>query len=153
MSSGGLSAEALAPIRAGFFQECEELLGDLEAGLTGLRDGAWESATVDSVFRAVHSIKGGAGAFGLDRLVRFAHAFETAMDAVRAAGAAPDTEVIRLLLAASDVLADLVRASRDNAEAEAQGLLDGASALIDGLEALAPPRSATPVDDFGFLFF
>ena len=39
--------------------------------------------TVNAVFRAVHSIKGGAGAFGLDDLVSFAHVFETTLDCVR----------------------------------------------------------------------
>jgi chemotaxis protein histidine kinase CheA len=39
--------------------------------------------TVHAVFRAVHSIKGGAGAFGLDDLVTFAHLFETVLDEMR----------------------------------------------------------------------
>jgi hypothetical protein len=49
-----------------FFQECEEQLAELESGLLKLNDGDRDPETVNAVFRAVHSIKGGAGAFGLD---------------------------------------------------------------------------------------
>ena len=52
-----------------FFQECEEQLAELESGLLRLNDGDTDPETVNAVFRAVHSIKGGAGAFGLDDLV------------------------------------------------------------------------------------
>ena len=55
-----------------FFQECEEQLAELESGLLKLNDGDRDPETVNAVFRAVHSIKGGAGAFGLEPLVRFA---------------------------------------------------------------------------------
>jgi two-component system, chemotaxis family, sensor kinase CheA len=38
---------------------------------------------VHAIFRAVHSIKGGAGVFGFAELIEFAHVFETVMDEVR----------------------------------------------------------------------
>ncbi len=44
-----------------FFQECEEQLAELESGLLRLNDGDRDPETVNAVFRAVHSIKGGAG--------------------------------------------------------------------------------------------
>ena len=60
--------DAMEAIRTTFFQECDELLGDLEAGLLNLQAGTGDSETINAVFRAVHSVKGGAGAFGLDDL-------------------------------------------------------------------------------------
>ena len=51
-----------AAIRETFFQECEEQLGELEVGLNAMDEGVADSETVNAVFRAVHSIKGGAGA-------------------------------------------------------------------------------------------
>ncbi len=75
--------ETLEAIKVTFFQECEELLGELEAGLLALQAGEGDEETVNAVFRAVHSVKGGAGAFGLEALVRFAHTFETTLDKVR----------------------------------------------------------------------
>ncbi len=78
-----------------------------------MEEGDSDSETVNAVFRAVHSIKGGAGAFSLDDLVRFAHVFETALDHVRAGRLAATPEVLKIKLRAADVLADLVRAARD----------------------------------------
>ena len=75
--------DAMAAIKETFFQECDEQLGELEVGLTAMEEGNSDSETVNAVFRAVHSIKGGAGAFKLNELVNFAHVFETTLDEVR----------------------------------------------------------------------
>ena len=56
--------DELEAIKVTFFQECEELLADLEGGLLAMQEGVGDIETVNAVFRAVHSIKGGAGAFG-----------------------------------------------------------------------------------------
>ena len=105
--------DPMAAIRDTFFQECEEGLADLEAGLLAMEAGDHDPELINGVFRAVHSIKGGAGAFNLDSLVRFAHVFETALDEMRSGRLAPKPEIVKLLLRASDVLADEVRAARD----------------------------------------
>ena len=104
--------DTMAAIRETFFQECEEQLGELEVGLNAMDEGVADSETVNAVFRAVHSIKGGAGAFKLDRLVRFAHTFETALDLIRSDKLAPTTAVLKTMLRCADVLADLVKAAR-----------------------------------------
>ncbi len=69
--------------RQTFFEECAEQLAELESGLLQIQRGQSDSDTVNAVFRAVHSIKGGAGAFKLNELVHFAHVFETALDELR----------------------------------------------------------------------
>ena len=71
---------ALDEIRVVFFQECDDQLQELEDGLTAMEGGETDDDTVNRVFRAVHSIKGGAGAFDLHKLVKFAHTFETVLD-------------------------------------------------------------------------
>ncbi|GAC1345895.1 MAG: chemotaxis protein CheA [Acetobacteraceae bacterium] len=108
--------DPMLAIKNTFFQECEEQLVELETGLLTIDGGEHGSDVVNAVFRAVHSIKGGAGAFGLDALVRFAHVFETALDALRSDRLAPDATVMRVMLRAADLLADLVRAARTDAE-------------------------------------
>ncbi|MBW6420694.1 chemotaxis protein CheA [Rhizobium sp. XQZ8] len=116
-----------------FFQECEEQLAELESGLLKLNDGDRDPETVNAVFRAVHSIKGGAGAFGLDDLVSFAHVFETTLDCVRSNKLEPTQDVLKVMLKSADVLADLVSASRDGG-----GIDESRSrALVKELEALA----------------
>jgi two-component system chemotaxis sensor kinase CheA len=138
--------DAMAEIRLTFFQECEEQLAALEKGLLSVQEGDTDQETVNAVFRAVHSIKGGAGAFKLDALVSFAHVFETALDRVRSGGLAPDADVMKLFLRAADALADLVTASRDGAvgdtahyaaiEDEFTALIGGAAAEDDELDGL-----------------
>ncbi|MCF1436144.1 chemotaxis protein CheA [Agrobacterium vitis] len=126
-----------------FFQECEEQLAELESGLLKMNDGDRDPETVNAVFRAVHSIKGGAGAFGLDDLVAFAHVFETTLDCVRSNKLEPGIEVMKVMLKSADVLADLTNASRDGGSVDPSR----SSGLVKELEALAkgevPSSSAT----------
>jgi len=108
----------LEDIRQTFFQECEELLESLDDGLELLRDGLDEGQPVDSeavnaVFRSVHSIKGGAAAFGLEQLVRFAHRFETTLDDLRALRLVLSFDTLEVCLRAADQLAELVSAGRE----------------------------------------
>ncbi|WP_172330925.1 chemotaxis protein CheA [Mangrovicoccus sp. HB161399] len=109
------SNDPMAEIRASFFIECDELLEAAQEGLQAMEDGSANSDTINSVFRAVHSIKGGAGAFGLDDLVKFAHSFETVLDEVRSGNYHPDQEAILLFFSCGDILSDLVKAARDDA--------------------------------------
>ncbi|MBM7067815.1 chemotaxis protein CheA [Actibacterium sp. 188UL27-1] len=102
----------MAEIRASFFLECEELLEALQDGLLALDGGDKDPETINICFRAVHSIKGGAGAFGLDDLVRFAHRYETVLDAIRNGTLTPDHDTMLLFFKAADFLSDLVRSSQ-----------------------------------------
>lgn len=104
--------DPLADIRAGFFLECEELLESLRDSLDALAVGIPDGARIDTIFRAVHSIKGGAGGFGLDGLVGFAHRYEAVLDLLRAGRAALTEPLLRLLERASDGLEDHVQAAR-----------------------------------------
>ncbi|MBM7044594.1 MULTISPECIES: chemotaxis protein CheA [Rhizobium] len=148
-----------------FFQECEEQLAELESGLLKMNDGDRDPETVNAVFRAVHSIKGGAGAFGLDDLVAFAHVFETTLDCVRSNKLEPTQDVLKVMLKAADVLADLTNAARDGGsvdQARSRGLVKELEALAHGalpapsaaVVAEAAPKAATPApaptDDSGF---
>ncbi len=100
-------------IKQTFFEECDEQLIELERGLLEIDEGSGDRETVNAVFRAVHSIKGGAGAFQLNDLVHFAHTFETTLDLVREDKLEPGPDVMRTMLRASDILADLVAGARD----------------------------------------
>ncbi len=64
--------DALAEIRGIYFDECDEFMGQLESCLAAVSDGRATSEDINAAFRAVHSVKGGAGAFGLNELVEFA---------------------------------------------------------------------------------
>ena len=113
-----LPAEVLEGIKVVFFQECDELLAELESCLQALERGVPEPDTVNAAFRAVHSIKGSAGTFSFDILGQFAHDFEAALDKLRDGSWQAEPAVIRALLRATDTLADLVRAAREGTESD-----------------------------------
>ncbi|SKA37101.1 chemotaxis protein CheA [Consotaella salsifontis] len=145
--------DAMEEIRATFFEECAEQLGELEAGLLAMENDEADADTINAVFRAVHSIKGGAGAFNLDELVHFAHIFETTLDEVRSGNLAPSLDVVRVLLRASDVLADLVTVSRDGGSSDGEriktlvGELKALVALARGEAEPAADATADAEDD------
>ncbi len=148
-----MSDDPFEAIKATFFQECEELLADLEGNLLTLESGSTDIEVINAVFRAVHSVKGGAGAFGLEDLVRFAHVFETLMDELRSGRKPCDELTVKTLLRASDVLADHVAAARGAGvavdPARSAGLVAELETLTYG--GAAPIATAEPEeDDFGF---
>jgi two-component system chemotaxis sensor kinase CheA len=132
-----MSTDTMAAIRQTFFQECDEQLTELEDGLLAIEREEGDLETINAVFRAVHSIKGGAGAFGLDDLVRFAHTFETTLDGMRSGKLAITPPVVKLMLRSADILSDLVHIARDG------GDMDGAR-VAQMAEELARASGATP---------
>lgn len=123
-----MALDPMAEIRASFFVECEELLESLQDALSAMDEGNHDNETINVVFRAVHSIKGGAGAFGLDALVSFAHRYETVLDELRAGRLSVSAEAMKLFFATADLLQDHVRAARDGG-AEPAGSEDCLAAL------------------------
>jgi two-component system, chemotaxis family, sensor kinase CheA len=142
--------KAHGDLRDTFFQECEDLLEGMAEGLrqmeADLEAGLKDAELVNAVFRAVHSIKGGAGAFALDALVQFAHRFETVLDALRSGSLIPDKSVLQILLRAGDHLTDLTLAARTGSSLAA----GHGQSIIDGLDGLTRP--APLAEDTGSLF-
>jgi len=129
--------------RQTFFEECSELLADLDAQLGAMKRGEADREALNAIFRAVHSIKAGAGAFGFRQLVDFAHRFEAVLDLLREGKLAENARLVAILVASSDVLASLVEAAQGG---EVLGADFGAEAIAD-LDALldAGPQVAVPV--------
>ena len=140
-------------IKQTFFQECEDLLRELESGLIRLKSGDVDGDTIDAIFRAVHSIKGGAGAFNLTDLVNFSHVFENVLDDLRSDRLEGSDDIYETLLESSDILNDLVGAARDNQDWEAsqsEGLLKRLRTLSSKDSADEPVGTADHDEDFGF---
>jgi len=134
----------IAEIQQIFFQECDEGLAGMEVGFAALRGGDKDPETINSVFRCVHSIKGGAGAFGHERLQAYTHQYETLLDLVRSGSLDLTPELLDLLLSAFDLLADHVAASRDGDDAPNDAsMLERLTAACTGdAPASAPQRAA-----------
>lgn len=133
-------------IQAIFFTECEESLAAAESGLAACRAGTQDDDTVNAVFRAVHSIKGGAGAFGYSELQAYTHTFETLLSDVREGLVPLSDGLTDLLLRALDTLSDHVEAAREGHAAPDDvallGELNAARAGQGGDEPAAPPAEA-----------
>lgn len=152
-------SDDLDDIQRIFFEECAEGLATAEQGLSAMAAGDVSADVIAGVFRAVHSIKGGAGAFGHAALTAFSHRFENVLDEVRANRIPPTPDVTRVMLTAFDVLSDHVAAANGGGappgDAAALAALDAVLATKGAVPAAAPAPSApaAPVveaDEFGF---
>ena len=106
----------LDDFKATYFDECSELLLELEEQFAAIEDGDRSSDRLNAVFRAIHSIKGGGGAFGFQSLVGFAHAYETLLDHVRDGRVELSEQTTALCIRSNDIVADFIAAARDGAE-------------------------------------
>jgi two-component system chemotaxis sensor kinase CheA len=139
-----------------FFVECEEALEAAETGLDACRAGTHDRETINAIFRAVHSIKGGAGAFGHLAMQAFTHSFETLLADIREGKLDLTPELVDLLLLALDCLRDHVEAVREGSKPpEDRELLGRLEAALQGpASAEAPPAmqpSPAPFDDLDAL--
>ncbi|UYN98522.1 MAG: chemotaxis protein CheA [Devosia sp.] len=102
----------LDDFKATYFDECSELLTELEEQFAAIEAGERDRERLNAVFRAIHSIKGGAGAFGFSALVGFAHAYQTLLDFVRDGRVELTDDVVTLCIRANDIVADHVNAAQ-----------------------------------------
>ncbi|MFI3155686.1 MAG: chemotaxis protein CheA [Methylococcaceae bacterium] len=92
-----------------FSQEVDELLSAMEEALLGLEGMPDDADCINSIFRAMHTIKGSSGLFGFDDVVAFTHEAETVLDRVRNGERAIDAELVAVLLACKDHTAQLIQ--------------------------------------------
>jgi len=128
--------------QATFFAESREGLDAMEAGLLQLESGNLDAETVNTVFRAAHSIKGGAATFGFRAMTETTHLLETLLDQVRAGKRTVDTALSNVLLASVDVLRNLLTAAEEGRADEREGV----DALLAQLGAFLerPTEASTP---------
>jgi len=134
----------LAQFRRTYFEECAELLDALQVNLETLSNGSGDAETLHAIFRSVHSIKGGAGAFGFGGLVAFSHVFESLLDAMREQKVSATPDVVQLLLRASDALADIVNAARTEQSLDAGFGAEIVAAMQEVLAGDADLSAAAP---------
>jgi two-component system chemotaxis sensor kinase CheA len=145
---------SLEQLKLTFFDECSEALQQMETGLTEMQDGTSTDDTINAIFRSVHSVKGGAGIFGFEGLVNFAHVLETVLDTMRNGKLVATHEIMDVLLQANDVLSDLIAMSRSgdaippNHGSECRAALE----RLIGIEPSGEDDSAAPADFEGLDF-
>jgi two-component system, chemotaxis family, sensor kinase CheA len=100
----------MAEIAKVFFQESREGLDAMEAGLLSLGATA-DSESINTIFRAAHSIKGGAATFGFAAVADFTHGVETLLDEMRNGVRPVTAEAVQTLLQACDCLREMIAAT------------------------------------------
>ena len=132
--------------QAVFFAESREGLDAMESGLLSLESSGNDPDTINTIFRAAHSIKGGAATFGFSAITGTTHLLETLLDQVRGGKRAISAELSDALLASVDVLRDLLVAAETgdpDDTAPCAELNARLSALLDaGAPAATPAKTA-----------
>ena len=95
-------------IQQAFVVESRELLQMMEDNLLQMESSGGDAETINAIFRAAHTIKGGAGVIECKFIVEFTHVLENVLDEMRSGTITPNRELIEVLLACSDQLDALV---------------------------------------------
>lgn len=102
-----------------FFDEADELLADMEQHLLNLVPEAPDSEQLNAIFRAAHSIKGGAGTFGFTILQETTHLMENLLDEARRGEMQLNTDIINLFLETKDIMQEQLDAYKSSTEPDA----------------------------------
>jgi two-component system chemotaxis sensor kinase CheA len=94
----------LSEFHAVFFEEADEHLASMESLLLEIDVTAADAEQLNAIFRAAHSIKGGAGAFGFKDIAELTHEMETVFDRVRKGQMPLSRELVDVFLIAGDML-------------------------------------------------
>jgi two-component system, chemotaxis family, sensor kinase CheA len=140
-----MSAVDLTQFHKTFFEESREGLDAMEAALLALDSGSTDHELVHTIFRAAHSIKGGAATFGFADVAAFTHVAESLLEEVRSERREVDSGLIELLLRSVDCMrAMLERSSRGQpvADADSEALRVELVRLVSG-EVSEPAAAAT----------
>ncbi|WLS77269.1 chemotaxis protein CheA [Erwinia pyri] len=103
-----------------FFDEADELLADMEQHLLGLDPQEPDSEQLNAIFRAAHSIKGGAGTFGFTVLQETTHILENILDGARRGEMQLSTDIINLFLETKDIMQEQLDAYKTATEPNAE---------------------------------
>lgn len=140
-----MSAVDLSQFHKTFFEESQEALDAMEVALLALDSGSTDSELVHTIFRAAHSIKGGAATFGFVEVAAFTHVAESLLEEVRSARRGVDSALIDLLLRSVDCLRAMFARSRSGqpvADAETEAMRIELYALVNGGSSTSAKNAA-----------
>lgn len=134
-------------ILQGFIEESLEHLADIENDLLNIEEGGADIDVelVNKVFRAAHSIKGGAGFMGLTVIQDLAHATENVLGLIRSEKLTPTPAIVNVLLLATDELQHLIENIADSNEVDISQHVTPLDAIYEGGEA--PPVQTAVVEE------
>ena len=134
-----------------FFDEADELLADMEQHLLLLDPQAPDIEQLNAIFRAAHSIKGGAATFGFTVLQETTHLLENLLDGARRAEMSLSTDIINLFLETKDIMQEQLDAYKSSRDPDAESFEYICAALrqlaLDAQEEREPAPELHVVED------
>ena len=130
-----------------FFEESAELLAEMEACLLGLDVNSPDLEDLNAIFRAAHSIKGGAGTFGFTDMTEMTHMLETLLDKLRKGELQVRSEMVDAFLKAGDVIKDQLAGHRGDSGADPAVAEAVCSELKKFTEEIATPSEDAPASE------
>ncbi|MDD2271305.1 MAG: chemotaxis protein CheW [Desulfuromonadaceae bacterium] len=130
-----------------FFEECGEHLVEMERILVSLGDSEPDDEQLNAIFRAAHSIKGGAGIFGFQDMTVVTHVLESLLDKLRTHEIPFSTAMIDLFLEAGDVISMQLAGHRDGAEVDQEAvdrIRTKLQQVVDGESIASTPEKGVP---------
>ncbi len=91
-----------------FYSEAEMQVNILEQNILSLENDPSNAEAIDEIFRAAHTLKGGAATVAMNELAEFTHILEDVLDEIRSNNIEVDEEVINCLLKAIDVIKEML---------------------------------------------
>lgn len=137
-----------------FFDEADELLADMEKHLLELDCASPDKESLNAIFRAAHSIKGGAGTFGFSVLQETTHLLENLLDDARSGELQLNDNIINLFLESKDIMQEQLEAYKSSREPDEESfryicealrqiaLEHQASAVIPAAQSVVPGSPA-----------
>lgn len=124
-----------------FFEETAEHLAEMERLLVALNLDHPDAEDLNGIFRAAHSVKGGAGIFGFTEMASVTHALESLLDLLRKGTAHPTTAMIDAILSAGDLVGQILQCYRSGSELSAE-IHSACDTTIEGLQKLCTESSS-----------
>lgn len=115
-----------------FIEEAESHLQMVESGLLAMEEGSMNKDNINNIFRSIHSIKGTAGFFGLDRIVELAHVMENVLGEVRNDKIEPNSRMVDLLLNGNDQLKAMVEDIFNSHDYDVHQLVESMITILEG---------------------
>lgn len=140
----------LIELKTMFLDECLENIELLEQGLMRMLEGEGGAETVNDVFRAAHSIKGGAATFDFIAMSQLTHYMETLLDEMRSGNRPVNGPDVDLLLVALDLVQSILEAARNGEDAdheERAAVQAQLQASVDAGSAAANPSNIGEAED------
>jgi len=124
-----------------FFEESLEAVDDMETGLLHLDTDNIDPESINTIFRAAHSIKGCSATFGFKEIADFVHIKETVLDEMRDGNLKPTQQLVDLLLKSLDALRLMLTRTRDGEEIDLISIADVQQQLNNILSSNDPANT------------